>query len=90
MNDLLTIVSEIERLSKNVSSWHEFAVYARNNAGTLVEQVRALSEALVALADGAEICHEAGVCQPFVGIYKVHGELIESVRAALLDKGATS
>jgi hypothetical protein len=48
-----------------------------------------MREALVALADGADKCAEAPhfIVQPFLGIYREHGDVIAQARAALTPQG---
>jgi hypothetical protein len=48
-----------------------------------------MREALVALADGADKCAEAPhfIVQPFLDIYREHGDVIAQARAALTPQG---
>ena len=65
-------------------SWREDEM-RRCNAAVLARQAREKDEALVALADAADKCGEAPhyIVQPFLNIYRRHGETIAEVRAAL-------
>jgi len=58
---------------------------ATDRIQSLEAENKRLREALVALADGADKCAEAPhfIVQPFLAIYKKHGETIAEVRAAL-------
>ena len=49
----------------------------------LAERIKALSAAVVALADGADKCAAAPhfIVQPFLAIYKKHGNTIAEARA---------
>jgi hypothetical protein len=92
MSNLLRTVEDELARAVSLSNQRDVLAHLSKATDALLQHMasvptnsEAVSEALVALADGADKCAQAPhfIVQPFLDVYRKHGETIAAVRAKL-------